>query len=78
MVCCGFELGLFELGCTRDRCGSFSKVSIVFAVLGCDSLLVVWVASGLVVVMEGILIVSSPLASLAGVPLALGQGCFSR
>ena len=47
-------------------------------VLGCNLLVVVWVASGLVVVMEGILIVGSPLAGLAGLPLALRRGCGSR
>ena len=78
MVCCGFELGLFELVCTRDRCGSFSKVGIVLAVLGCNLLVVVWFVSGLVVVMEGILIVGSPLAVLDGLPLALRRGCHSR
>ena len=74
----GFELGSFELVCTRDRCGSFSKVGIVLAVLGCDLLVVVWVASDLVVVMEGILIVGSPLFGLAGLPLTLRRGCRSR
>ena len=79
MVCCDFGcIGLFELGCTRDRLESFAKVAIVLSMLGCDLLIVVWVGSCLVVVMEGILIVGSPLAGLAGVPLALGQGCCSR
>ena len=78
MVCCGFELGLFELGCTSDLCGSFAQVAIVLSMLGYDSLVVMWVASGLVVVMEGILIVGSPLACLAGLPLALRRGYCSR
>ena len=78
MVFCGFELGLFELVCTRDRCGSFSKVAIVLALLGWDLLVMVWFASGLVVVMEGILVMGSPLAGLAGLPLALRRGCRSR
>ena len=78
MVCCGFELGLFELGCTRDRCRSFAKVAIMLSELGCDSLVVVWVASGLVVVMEVILIVGSPVACLAGLPLALRRDCCFR
>ena len=77
MVCCGFEPGLFE-HCTRDRCGSFSKVAIVLAVLGRDLLIVVCFASGLVVAMEGILVVGPPLAGLAGLPLALRRGCRSR
>ena len=76
MVCCGFELGVFE-HCTRDRCGSFSKVAIVLAVLWRNSLVVVWFASGLVVVMKGILVVASPLAGLAGLTLALRRGCRS-
>ena len=71
-------MGLVELVCTRDRCGSFSKVAIVLVVLGCDLLVVVWFVSGLVVVMEGILIVGSPLAVLTGLPLALRRGCHSR
>ena len=74
----GFELGSFEIVCTRDRCGSFSKVAIVLVVLGRDSLVVVWCASGLVVVMEGILVVGSPHAGLAGLPLALRRGCHLR
>ena len=41
-------------------------------------LVVVWFASGLVVVIEGILVVGSPLAGLAGLPLALRRGCRSR
>ena len=77
MVCCGFELGLFE-HCTRDRCDSFSKVAIVLAVLGRNSLIVVCFASGLVVAMEGILVVDSPLAGLAGLRHALRRGCHSR
>ena len=68
----------FELGCTRDPCGSFSKVAIVLAVLGCNLSIVVWFASGVVVVMEGILVVGSPLAGLAGLPLALRRGCRLR
>ena len=66
---------MFELVRTRDRCGSFLKVAIVLAVLGCNLLVVVWFASGLVVVMEKILVVGSPLAGLAGLPLALRRGC---
>ena len=73
----GFELGSVEVVRTRDRCGSFSKVAIVSAVLGRDSLVVVCVAS-LVVVVEGILVVGSPLVGLAGLPLALRRGCRSR
>ena len=74
----GFELGSSEIVSTRDRCGSFSKIAIVSAVLGRDSLVVVCFASGLVVVTEGILVVGSPLAGLTGLPLALRQGCRSR
>ena len=74
----GFELESFEIGCMRDRSGSSSNVAIVLAVLGCDSLVVVWFASGLVVVMEGSLVVGSPLAGLAGLPLALRRGCRLR
>ena len=48
------------------------------AVLGRDLLVVVWFASGLVVVKEGILVVGSPLAGLAGLPLALRRGCRLR
>ena len=73
----GFELGSSEIVCTRNRCGSFSKVAIVSAVLGRDSLVVVCFAS-LVVVVEEILVVGSPLAGLAGLPLALRRGCRSR
>ena len=47
------------------------------AVLGRNSLVVVCFAS-LVVVVEEILVVGSPLADLAGLPLALRQGCRSR
>ena len=71
----GFELGSSEIDCTRDRCGSFSKVAIV---LGRNLLVVVWFASCLVVVTEGILVLGSPLAGLAGLPLALRRGCRSR
>ena len=71
----GFELGSVKSGCTRDRCGSFSKVAIVSAVLGRDSFVCV---ASLVVVVEGILVMGSPLAGLAGLPLALGRGCRSR
>ena len=46
--------------------------------LWCNLLVVAWVASGLVVKMEGILIVGSPLAGLAGLPLALRRGYRSR
>ena len=46
--------------------------------LWCNLLVVAWVASGLVVKMEGILIVGSPLAGLAGLPLTLRRGCHSR
>ena len=74
----GFELGSSEIVCTRDCCGSFSKVAIVSAVLGRDLLIVVCFARGLVVAMEGILVVGSPLAGLAGLPLALRRGCRSR
>ena len=74
----GFELGSFEIVCTRDCCGSFLKVAIVLVVLGRNLLVVVWCASGLVVVMEGILVVGSPHAGLAGLPLALRRGCRSR
>ena len=73
----GFELGSSEIVRTRDRCGSFSKVAIVSAVLGRDSLVVVCFAS-LGVVVEGILVVGSPLDGLAGLPLVLRQGCRSR
>ena len=74
MVFCGLELGLLELCCMRNHCWFFAKVAIVLTVLVCDLLVVVWVASGLVVVMGGILVVGSLLAGLAGLPLALGQG----
>ena len=74
----GFELGSSEIVCTRDRCGSFSMVAIVSAVLGPDSLVVVCFANGLMVAMEGILLVGFPLADLAGLPLALRRGCRSR
>ena len=74
----GFELESFEIGCTRDRSGSTSTVAIVLAVLRCNLLVVVRFASGLVMVMEGILVVGSPLAGLAGLPLALRRGCRSR
>ena len=47
-------------------------------VLGRDLLIVVCFASGLVVAMEGILVVGSPLAGVAGLPLALRRGCHSR
>ena len=47
------------------------------ALLGRDSLVVVCFAI-LVVVVEGILVVGSPLAGLAGLPLALRRGCRSR
>ena len=73
----GFELGSSEIVCTRDCCGFFSKVAIVSAVLARDLLVVVCFAS-LVVVVEGILVVGSPLAGLAGLPLALRRGCRSR
>ena len=72
----GFELGSSEIVCTRDQ--FFSKVAIVSDVLGRDSLVVVCFASGLVVVTEGILVVGSPLAGLAGLPLALRRGCHLR
>ena len=48
------------------------------SVLVCNLLVVVWIVSGLVGVMEGILIMGSPLTGLAGLPLALGQGCRLR
>ena len=47
------------------------------AVLGRDSSVVVCYAS-LVVVVEGILVVGSLLAGLAGLPLALRRGCRLR
>ena len=35
MACCEFGwMGLFELGCARDHCGSFSKVAIVLSRAG--------------------------------------------
>ena len=74
----GFKLGLFEIVYTRDCCGSFSKVAIVLSVMWGDSLVVVWFASGVVLVMKGILVLGSPLAGLAGLPLALRRGCRSR
>ena len=74
----GFKLGSFEIVRMRDRCGSFSKVAIVSVVLGRNLLVVVWFASCLVVVTEGILVLGSPLAGLAGLPLALRRGCRSH
>ena len=46
--------------------------------LGCDSVILVWVASGLVVTLDETLVVVSPLAGLADLPLTLMRGCRSR
>ena len=62
---------------TADTIATFEKEPQRSRVLGRDSLVVVCFAS-LVVVVEGILVVGSPLAGLAGLPLALRRGYRSR